>query len=326
MKSKFPSKTGLPGVALIGAGRFAERFHFPALKLLSQKKEVRVVGVYDLDPARAAAMSKRFGLGKVYGSKEELAADPEVEGLAVLVRPTATHAVVKSLIRLNKPIFCEKPPGDSSREAKELGRIVKVPNVVAFNRRYTPMNVDFQKIVSGMKDVFFAEAHFYRHERTDADFVRSTGIHAVNLMEFVLGPIKLQRVDKWKNPNGKSFLWTAEVRFGKNARGILKFFPSSGALIERIEVHSPASSAWLFSSHYDSSDYPGRIEIHEGKKVTIPVRGRTATSVLEASGFLGEWRDFLAALRGGGPTRSHFQNAWTSMALSEAIQDGVAKK
>ncbi|MBL8994816.1 MAG: Gfo/Idh/MocA family oxidoreductase [Spirochaetia bacterium] len=320
------SNKNLPSVAIIGAGRFAERFHFPALKLLVQKKEVRVTGVFDLDPARAAAMSKQFGLGKVYGSKEGLATDPEVEGIAVLVKLTVTFSVVKSLVPYKKPIFCEKPPGDNSREAKELGRIVKVPNVVAFNRRYTPMNVDFQKTVAGMKDIFFAEAHFYRHERTDDDFVRSTGIHAVNLMEFILGPMKLQRVDKWKNPNGKSFLWVAEVRFGKNARGLLKFFPSSGALIERIEVHSPASSAWLFSSHYDSSDYPGRIEIHEGKKVAIPFQGKTATSVLEASGFLGEWRDFLSTLRKSAETRSHFQNAWPSMALAEAIQDGVARK
>lgn len=315
-----------PAIAIVGAGRFAERFHFPTLKLLSQKKEVRVVGVFDIDANRAASMAKTFGLGKVFSSIEELGADPETEGIAVLVRPTVTFSVVKSLARFQKPIFCEKPPGDNSRQAKELGKIVKAPNVVAFNRRYTPMNLSFQKIISEMKDVFFAEAHFYRHERTDADFVRSTGIHAVNLMEFLVGPMKLRRVDKWKNPNGKSFLWVAEVRFGKNARGLLKFFPSSGALIERVEIHSPASSAWLFSSHYDSSDYPGRIEIHQGKKVAIPFQGKTATSVLEASGFLGEWRDFIASLRRGVETRSHFQNAWSSMALAEAIQDGAAKR
>jgi hypothetical protein len=96
--------------------------------------------------------------------------------------------------------------------------------------------------------------------------------------------------------------------------------------VERIEVHSPSSSAWLYSSHYDSSDYPGRIEIHEGKIVSQPMIGKATDDPLEAAGFINEWRDFISAVKTSSATISNFQNAWSAMSLAEEIEKYSTEK
>ncbi|MBL8991791.1 MAG: hypothetical protein JNM63_00525, partial [Spirochaetia bacterium] len=119
-------------------------------------------------------------------------------------------------------------------------------------------------------------------------------------------------------PDGVSKIRIARLRFGKDARLLLKIFPACGSVYERIEAHSPETSLYFYGPN--TTDAPGRIEVHEKGRIRIAHTGRIKQNRLETWGLLGEWRDFLQAIRTGKPTISNFQNAWTSMALAEAIE------
>lgn len=62
------------GIGIVGAGEIVESCHLPAYKMAGFK----VVGIFDLNQERSAKLASDFGIGKVYGSYEELLADSEV--------------------------------------------------------------------------------------------------------------------------------------------------------------------------------------------------------------------------------------------------------
>lgn len=310
-----------PGIAIIGAGPFGRDFHYKTLSILRRKGEVDVLGVYDRDRRKAEAAARDFKIPKVYMDFSEVLGESSASGYAVLVPPRASCEVVLSLVPTGKPIFSEKPPGYTASESRELSEKVRVPNVVAFNRRYMPQSAVFQKELSRTENIYFAEAYFYRHARTEGDFVRGTGIHGINLLEHFFGALTLSSVETWDNPDGLSKVRIARLRFGKDARLLLKIFPSSGSTYERIEAHSPERSLYFYGPN--TTDTPGRIEVHEKGRIRLAHRGSLKKDRLETWGLVGEWRDFLQAVRTGKPTLSNFQNAWTSMALAEAIEQGA---
>jgi predicted dehydrogenase len=141
-------KTTTPKLVVIGVGNFARRYHFPTLDYLIKNKEVEIHGIFDINASKAKEVATAYLTAKVYSSIEEIGQDTQVNAIAVIVHPNAAYQVIKKVATFNKPIFCEKPPGGDSIEAKELAGLVKVPNVVAFNRRYSPMNQTFRDILS----------------------------------------------------------------------------------------------------------------------------------------------------------------------------------
>ena len=307
-----------PGIVIIGAGPFGRDFHYTTLDILRRKGEVKVLGVYDRDAKKAESAALDFKIPKVYQNFSEVLGESSASGYAVLVPPKASHEVVLSLVPTGKPIFSEKPPGYTGKESRELSDKVRVPNVVAFNRRYMPQSLIFQKELSKIKTIYFAEAHFYRHARTEADFVRGTGIHGINLLEHFFGSLTLESVETWDNPDAVSKIRIARLRFRNDARLLLKIFPACGSTYERIEAHSPDTSLYFYGPN--TTDTPGRIEVHEKGRIRLAHRGSAKQNRLETWGLVGEWRDFLQAIRTGKPTVSNFQNAWTGLALAEAIE------
>lgn len=309
-----------PGIAILGAGPFGRDFHYTTLDILRRKGEVRILGVYDRDLQKAEAAARDFKIPKVYRNFSEVLGESSASGYAVLVPPKVSREVILSLLPAGKPIFSEKPPGYTAEESRELSDKVLVPNVVAFNRRYMPQSLVFQKEFSKIKNVYFAEAHFYRSARTESDFVRCTGIHGINLLEHFFGSLVLESVETWDSPDGVSKIRIARFRFGNAARLLLKIFPACGSTYERIEVHSPETSLYFYGPN--TTDAPGRIEVHEKGKVRVAHQGSAKQHRLETWGLVGEWRDFLQAIRTGKTAVSNFQNAWTSMDHAEKIETG----
>ena len=72
-----------PRVAGAGAGAFGKNH----LRVIHQSEHAELAGVYDLDPARAAAVAEPHGC-RVFGSLDELAQNADA---AVVASPTVTH-------------------------------------------------------------------------------------------------------------------------------------------------------------------------------------------------------------------------------------------
>lgn len=319
-----PTNTARPlRAAIIGAGEWAQRYHFPALALLANERAVDIAGVWNRTTATAEIVARQFSIEHVYRSLEEALNDPRIDCFVVLVNSNVLAQTVWRLHARGLPIFTEKPPGGTYREALALAEGVKVPNLVAFNRRYMPINRRFKELADLLDGAYFAECHFYRNERLYDHFVRETGVHGINYMEYLCGPIRDLHTATGRLARNGSQFWISSVTFESGTQGVFKFFPCCGSSIERYEVHGQDTSIYLHCPQSYTSDHPGRIEIHKNGRVDSIVCDSDNEVDLLSMGIVNEYREFFAAVLHGSGTASNFANACNTMRVAEAIEAGT---
>ncbi|MFN2285973.1 MAG: Gfo/Idh/MocA family protein, partial [Anaerolineae bacterium] len=294
-------QTKTVNLAFVGSGSWARKHHFPALDYVrthaAERFDVRLRGIYSLEHAEAAAVAERYGFDCVYDSLNALIADKGVNAVAVAVSPEAVASVLERVVALGVPIFSEKPPGITKAQARHLSEIITVPNVLAFNRRFAPLNNVFKDIVDKMEHTYFVEGHFLRHNRLDETFMIGTGIHWINFMTYLFGDIVHVSVDRFPNPQNETWVRIAQVIFVGGLKGTLKFFPCSGSQMERVEVHNNVQSAYLDGP---LGDNPGKIVIESGtERQVIQPDALLAAPEIVRIGIVSEYEAFFETVCNG---------------------------
>lgn len=332
-------------LAVVGAGSWARRIHYPTLQHLRERPgndyTLTLHGVCSLDIEASRELASEYGFTRVYANLGELSSDPSVDAVAIIVPSHQLLEVIRSLQGLRAPVLMEKPPGGSPAEAEAIARLLHVPHVVAFNRRYAPMNARFKELVEAMEHRFFAEGRLYRHGRSEPGFVRETGVHLLSLMTWCFGPIASARTTRLPNPQAPTHNWIVEVLFESGMPGRLHIFPCSGMHAEQIEVHSPMQSLVLEGPEIHVPR--GRIHVHKKRPgagsvqvrheagfriIPGPVESSTildgpGISPLITCGFVPEYEEFLSLAIGKSISRSTVEGAIEMMRLAEAIEAGV---
>lgn len=307
-------------IAILGAGEWARQYHLPALKILASELPIEIAGIWNRTTESAEQAARHFCVDRVYQVLEEVLEDERLDGFVVLVSSAALVEIVSRLLPRSLPIFTEKPPGRSYQDALMLADLVHVPNVVAFNRRYMPINRRFKELANSISGAYFAECHFYRNERIYDHFVMETGVHGINYMEYLFGSVRAVRTEKRKIPQNSSDYWISSVTFESGIRGVFKFFPCCGSSVERYEVHGLDKSIYLHCPQTYTTDHPGKIVVHEKGKLISTLLDEERGGALLTAGLLDEYRDFFRAVSDGSPTASNFRNACNTMRVAEAIE------
>lgn len=311
-------------LAFVGTGGWARSKHFPALGYLLAHPDVlpgvelNLQGLYSLEQETAEAVAAHYGFGRVYQSLDALMGDDAVNAIAVAVLPEATASVVSRLAARHVPILSEKPPGVTLVEAQQLAEVTSLPNLVAFNRRFAPLNNQFRDLIGTMPNIAFVEGHFLRYERHDPAFMVHTAIHWINFMEYVFGDIVEVSADAFHDPASATLNAVAHVTFAGGLKGMLKVIPCSGSEAERLEVHSAGQSVYFTGPYGDET---GQITVERNgvcEKV-VPVVEPTSPEIVRI-GIVGEYVEFLTLTCAGRPVRSTFQNAVNSLRVAEAMQ------
>src|ERR1035441_6005934 len=102
---------------VLGAARIAVTRVIPAMQL---GEWCEIVGIASRDREKAGKAARGLGIPKVYGSYEEMLADPEIEAV---YNPLPNHLHVPWSIRAaeaGKHVLCEKPIGMNAAEARQL--------------------------------------------------------------------------------------------------------------------------------------------------------------------------------------------------------------
>ena len=98
---RFPDDpTARGGVAVLGAGTIARTAHLPAYAQYG----VGVTGVWSRTPATTADLGQR-----VYGSAEELLADPEVRYVDIATGPEGRLGWIEAAVEAGKHVLAQKP-------------------------------------------------------------------------------------------------------------------------------------------------------------------------------------------------------------------------
>ena len=330
-------------VAFVGAGRWMESHHLPVLSRLREQWPLEFIGIWNRTQEKAIRLAALFGIPHVYDRLEDLLEDPTPNCRVVVVDKGALFPILQVLNKNPLPFLCEKPPGETSAQAKTLASQIRVPHVLAFNRRYAPLYNHLRSFLHEQERTpYWAECSFYRRARKDPHMVVESGIHGINFFEYLLGPIRkatpLPLREKNMIPAPGALEDRIEprmaveprmalVEFASGTRGLVKFFPSTGKALEWYEFQGEDYSAYLRMRQSFLDEEKETLSIFQkrgGEAFSPPVEMESPSEdPLLQQGFVGEYEEFLQIVQDPGkPSRSTFQNGWSSLAVAEAIEQG----
>ena len=94
------------GIGVIGAGIMGSDH---ARSIARSVKGADLIGIYDVDPTRAAAATSEVENCRIHASAKSLIEDPRIDAV-VIASPDPTHEeLVLACLSCQKPVLCEKP-------------------------------------------------------------------------------------------------------------------------------------------------------------------------------------------------------------------------
>lgn len=199
-----PLRVGLVGADAGGKG-WAPMAHLPAIKGLA---ELELAAVCTSRPESAAAAAKAFGVARSFHDVAELAASPDIDAVAVVVRAVHHHEAVVAALKAGKHVSCEWPVGTSLLQTRELAALARqrgVVTAVGLQGRSTPalqylkelveggwlgelLSVDVSAVVTGVTQVP-SQAAWEAERKKGAHFFNVTGGHTIDTLLFCCGAL-----------------------------------------------------------------------------------------------------------------------------------------
>ncbi len=133
-----PDKIRLGFVGANVGSTWSSQSHFPALMA---SPDVEMTAVCTTRPESAEEARKHFGAKLAFHDFREMAASPEIDAVAVVVRVPAHYEPTKAAIEAGKHVYTEWPLGRNSAEAEELADMARAKGVqtaVGLQSRVSP--------------------------------------------------------------------------------------------------------------------------------------------------------------------------------------------
>ena len=193
------------GVAVVGAGNIAAA-HIDAVQRLAN---ARLVGIASRSPESARALAQRHGV-RAYASVDEVAADPDVDVVAICTPSGAHLGPATTVLRAGKHVVVEKPLEVTSERARALIREADEAGVVLatiFMSRFADANAFVKRasdegrlgpLIQGDAYVKWFRDQAYYDSAAWRGTVRLDGggalmnqaIHQVDLLLWIMGPVR----------------------------------------------------------------------------------------------------------------------------------------
>jgi predicted dehydrogenase len=129
---------GKLAVAVVGAGRWAQRAHIPGWQ---RDDRVEVVALADTNSDALAEAAAMFGVSRTTSDYRELIADPAIDVVDVVTGNSPHYEISHAALVAGKHVLCEKPVHHDfrkTREAAELALRQGLKTKVGFTFRYAP--------------------------------------------------------------------------------------------------------------------------------------------------------------------------------------------
>ncbi|GAA2758519.1 Gfo/Idh/MocA family protein [Actinopolymorpha rutila] len=290
----------------VGAGGMGRGW----LRTLLAYEEVELVGVADLDVARAKEALEQAGAGDV-------ATGPTVEALADQVRPDfvvdvtipeAHHPVTMEALRRGLPVLGEKPLAASLAESLELTAAAQAYDrlfMVSQSRRYDANLFAFRRQLRQLGRLGILTAEFFKaphfggfRDAMDHPLVLDMAIHAFDSARFLLEADPVAVYCEEYNPGWSWYAGDAAATAIFEFDGGLRYVYTGSWCSPGQETSWNA--AWRASGEHGTALWDGdglpTLEIVEGGE-TAP-EGDTSEADPHP-GIAGSLREFVAALRTG---------------------------
>jgi 1,5-anhydro-D-fructose reductase (1,5-anhydro-D-mannitol-forming) len=190
------------GFAILGPGRFAEARIAPALH---RSGNCSLVAVVSRDRTRAEAFGEEHGVARAYDDLGAALADPDVQAVWVATPHSLHREHVEQIAAARRHVLCEKPLATTVEDAKAIVRACRQTGVAlgtGYHLRHHPLHKEVRRLVieGELGEIAAAQAEWslppappgasapWRRdpELSGGGIVTGTGIHAIDLLRFVL--------------------------------------------------------------------------------------------------------------------------------------------
>lgn len=165
-------------VAVVGVGQFGQNH----ARVYRELPQAELVGVYDTDAARAAAMAKEHGC-RAFASLEAMFGQVQAASVAV---PTADHAAVAGrLLEAGVDVLVEKPMARTVAEADQMIATAERHKRVLQAGHLERFNPGVEAVRSIARSPLFFEAHrlsTFSPRSLDVDVVMDLMIHDLDIV------------------------------------------------------------------------------------------------------------------------------------------------
>lgn len=184
-----------PTLCMIGAGGHASRNVYPCFA----KAGLRVVANCDLDLDRARAVGATAGIARSYADHRAMLTQERPDGVLICVSSDAHADLAIEAMAMGFHVYTEKPPAADLARARavlatqqQTGRIC----MTGFKKRYAPAYRKLREVIADQRfgqpallSIVRTSGHFRGGPDPRADYLLESGIHVVDLVHFLYGPV-----------------------------------------------------------------------------------------------------------------------------------------
>ena len=185
-------------IGWIGCGLHANEMLLPQLT----RYDVRIQSLCDTDQERLDRTAQRYGVAAANTTRDwkALLARTDIDAIGLAAGPHAHYEIGQAALAAGYPVFMEKPPAATAREADQLAqaaRTVGKPVVLGFMKRYSTANriganvihnPDFGQAASFLGQYMTAPTYFEKDPDYTGFFLHHC-VHYLDLVPFLMGPI-----------------------------------------------------------------------------------------------------------------------------------------
>ena len=302
-------------IAVVGAGIGAA--HIQGFRELPDLFEVQVL--CDVNAERARPVAEKYGIMKVVGTLEEVCRRPDIDIIDICTPPSLHLEQIKRSLQSGKHVICEKPLVGSlaaldtvSRLAQKSGRQVMPIFQYRFGHGLQKLKYLVDRKLTGKAFAFNVDVAWWRSgeyynnpwrgkRATElGGALLSQAIHAVDMILYILGPVKsvFGRTTTRVNPIEVEDCAAMSIQMADGSLGTMSVTLGSAAEISRhrftfrnlaaesnTQPYANSREPWIFSFSTESAE----ARITEALKQFEPL----------PEGYAGQFYRFHQALRDG---------------------------
>lgn len=203
LRARSQSSTGMPRVAVIGAGNYASQVLIPAF----QKCGAKLACIASRNGLTASHAARKFGFGRATSDLDSVMADPEIDAIVVATRHDSHASLTQRALAAGKHVFVEKPlalnlAGLATVLAEYQQACDRDPAnspilTVGFNRRFAPQIQKMKSLLSELHEpksfVMTVNAgtipvgHWVHDPHSGGGRIVGEGCHFIDLLRFLCG-------------------------------------------------------------------------------------------------------------------------------------------
>ncbi len=320
------AKSGRIGVALVGAGGFAQGSHVPNLQKLDDRFQIRAVT--SRTGATAKAVASRVQAAYATTDLSEVLADPEIDLVLIATRHDLHAAQTLEALQAGKHVFVEKP---LALDEDELARIeafyadrTDAPLLMTgFNRRFSPAIARARELLAARTTPLIADYRMnagylpldhWVHGPEGGGRNIGEACHIYDVFDSLVGGAEVEAVTAQSiRPDGTRLAandnFVATIRYADGSVCTLTYTALGNREHpkERMEIFADDTVVTL-------DDY---------KSLAVTGGGRGWRAGTQHKGHLEELEALAAAIRDGGPWPIPLEEQLRAMRIAFAVEDQV---